>query len=251
MNNFAIETENLGKRYEINEFAPKYGMLRDHIAQFLRPKNKKKFEHDIWALRGISFSVKRGEILGIIGKNGAGKSTLMKILSRITLPTQGRAILRGRVRPLAGAVGFHMELTGIENIYLNAGILGMRKLEVDKKLDSIVEFSETGDFLYTPLKFFSSGMRSRLAFAVAFHLDLEILLIDETFAFSDISFSKKCFDKMTQMVKNGTTVIFATHDLDCLKNFTQDCLYLKQGRIANYGPAKTVIDSYLEETVKI
>jgi len=202
--------------------------------------------NSIWALRDVSLSVKKGEVLGIIGKNGAGKSTLLKILSRITEPTEGTAVIRGRISSLLEVgTGFHPELTGRENIYLNGTILGMRKHEIDRKFDEIVAFSEIEKFIDTPAKRYSSGMYVRLAFAVAAHLEPEILLVDEVLAVGDIVFQQKCMRKMQDVAKQGRTVLFVSHSMAAISMLCTSAILLRQGRIVSSGGPSGVIDDYL------
>lgn len=202
----------------------------------------------IWALKDIFFSVERGEVIGIIGKNGAGKSTLLKILSRITEPTSGRAVLRGRVASLLEVgTGFHPELTGRENIYLSGAILGMKKAEIDRKFDEIVDFSGVEKFIDTPVKRYSSGMYVRLAFAVAAHLEPEILLVDEVLAVGDYAFQKKCMGKMGDVAKEGRTVLFVSHNMPAVRNLCSRVILLKEGIKAREGFPEEVIASYLLE----
>lgn len=200
----------------------------------------------IWALRGVSFEVKQGEIVGIIGTNGAGKSTLLKVLARITLPTRGRIEIRGRVGSLLEVgTGFHPELTGRENVYLNGTILGMRKREIDAKFDEIVEFSGVEKFLDTPVKRYSSGMRVRLAFAVAAHLEPEILIIDEVLAVGDAEFQKKCLNKMQEVGREGRTVLFVSHSMPAVTRLCPRAILLDAGRVLKDGSAEDVIGAYL------
>ncbi len=200
----------------------------------------------LWALKDISFSVQQGEILGIIGKNGAGKSVLLKILSRITEPTSGRAIIRGRTSSLLEiGTGFHQELTGRENIYLNGTILGMRKYEIDRKFDEIVDFSGVEKFIDTPVKRYSSGMYVRLAFAVAAHLEPEILLIDEVLAVGDMEFQKKCIGKMEKVAGEGRTVLIVSHSMGTVKALCSQAVFLQQSKIRKIGPVDEVVNEYL------
>ncbi len=201
---------------------------------------------EIWALRDVSFQVRRGEVLGIIGRNGAGKSTLLKILSRITEPTSGRAVVRGRVGSLLEVgTGFHPELSGRENIYLNGAFLGMSRREIDAKFDEIVTFAEVGRFLDTPIKRYSSGMYVRLAFAVAAHLEPEILLVDEVLAVGDFAFQQKCLGKMDAVARAGRTVLFVSHNLSAVQGLCHTVLRLDKGRVHRYGSPQDVIDEYL------
>ena len=207
-------------------------------------------EETFWALRDVSFEVNRGEVLGLVGRNGAGKSTLLKVLSRITEPTEGRAVLRGRVASLLEVgTGFHPELTGRENIYLNGSILGMKRAEIDRKFDQIVAFSEIEQFLDTPVKRYSSGMYVRLAFAVAAHLEPEILIVDEVLAVGDAQFQKRCLGKMKEVAQgDGRTVIFVSHNVQAISTLTTRCVLLRKGKIAAQGPTAEVISRYLEDS---
>ena len=204
---------------------------------------------DIWALRDASFDIKEGEVLGVIGRNGAGKSTLLKVLSRVTAPTLGQVKIKGRIASLLEVgTGFHPELTGRENIFLNGAILGMTKSEVRDKFDNIVAFAEIERFLDTPVKRYSSGMYVRLAFAVAAHLDPEILLVDEVLAVGDAEFRKKCLGKMQDVAGHGRTVLFVSHNMAAISQLTSRCLLLQNGRIAFDGATSTAIDRYLDST---
>ena len=255
MSDIAIQAENIGKRYPVNPPA-RYMTLRDRLAfrprfiemmkQRASPSAKKKDDF-FWALRGIDFELQHGEILGIIGHNGAGKSTLLKILSRITRPTTGRAAIHGRVGSLLEVgTGFHPELTGRENIYLNGAILGMKKREIDEKFAEIVAFAETSLFIDTPVKYYSSGMYMRLAFAVAAHLETEILLIDEVLAVGDVQFQKKCMGKMGDIAKIGRTVLFVSHNMAAVSTLTKKCLVLAHGECIFQGPTAAAIEKYLQ-----
>jgi lipopolysaccharide transport system ATP-binding protein len=200
----------------------------------------------IWALRDVSFEVKEGEVLGIIGRNGAGKSTLLKILSRVTAPTSGQVKIKGRVASLLEVgTGFHPELTGRENIYLNGAILGMKKAEIDRKFDQIVAFSEVEKFIDTPVKRYSSGMYVRLAFAVAAHLEPEILLVDEVLAVGDAGFQKKCLGKMGDVAREGRTVLFVSHNMGAVRQLCNRGIYLKSGRVHKIGDITSIIESYM------
>ena len=203
---------------------------------------------EFWALRDVSFDVKRGEVLGIIGRNGAGKSTLLKILSRITEPTRGRATIRGRVASLLEVgTGFHQDLTGRENIFLNGAILGMTRAEIKSKFDQIVDFAEIEKFLDTPVKRYSSGMFVRLAFAVAAHLEPEILIIDEVLAVGDVVFQKKCLGKMQSAANSGRTVLFVSHNMQTVAGLTERAILLQSGRVAAIGRTSEIIEQYLAE----
>ena len=240
-----IEVRNLSKQYKIGK-KQKYLSLRDSVTDFFKNKGQKE-EYNFWALDDVSFDVQAGESIGIIGKNGAGKSTLLKILSRITPPTKGKVILRGRMASLLEVgTGFHPELTGRENVYFNASILGLRKIEVNKKFDEIVAFSGVEQFIDTPLKHYSSGMQLRLAFAVAAHLEPEILVIDEVLAVGDAEFQKKCLGKMDEVSKSGRTVLFVSHNLTAVRHLCTTSIMFDKGIIINKGQTSAVIDKYLE-----
>lgn len=252
-----ITVENLGKCYRLqHQSRERYTALRDVLtnkvkALFspqtsdLRPQTS---EEEFWALKDVSFEIKQGEVVGIIGRNGAGKSTLLKILSRITEPTKGRITLRGRVASLLEVgTGFHPELTGRENIFLNGAILGMTRAEVRSKFDEIVAFAEVEKFLDTPVKRYSSGMYVRLAFAVAAHLEPEILVVDEVLAVGDAQFQAKCLGKMQDVVKNdGRTVLFVSHNMGTVKSLCQSGILMKDGLVLAQGLMSTVIDEYLD-----
>ena len=252
-----IRAENLSKRYRIAA-AGKHTNLRDALAASVRAplrrlvNARREASGTIWALKDVSFAVAPGEVVGIIGRNGAGKSTLLKILSRITKPTSGRVALKGRVGSLLEVgTGFHSELTGRENIFLNGAILGMSKREIDSKFDEIVAFAETEQFLDTPVKQYSSGMTVRLAFAVAAHLEPEILIIDEVLAVGDIAFQKKCLGKMNEVAKAGRTVLFVSHDLSAVNALCERSLLLHAGAIILDGPSPEVSAHYLDTTNKL
>jgi lipopolysaccharide transport system ATP-binding protein len=246
-----ITVENLSKQYIIGERAP-YGSLREEIMQMMAKPFKRltspssREDNTIWALNDVSFYVKEGEVLGIIGRNGAGKSTLLKILSRITEPTEGEVRMRGRVASLLEVgTGFHPELTGRENIYLNGALLGMTRQEINRKFDEIVAFSEIEKFLDTPVKRYSSGMYVRLAFAVAAHLEPEILVIDEVLAVGDTQFQKKCLGKMDDVARTGRTVLFVSHNMAAVQNLCGRALLLNTGTLDMSGDVEQVINSYL------
>jgi lipopolysaccharide transport system ATP-binding protein len=254
MSDIAIRVTGLSKRYRIGLQKARYRTLRESITEkfsrIARRANEEKAY--FWALKDIDFEVKKGESLGIIGRNGAGKSTLLKILSRITKPTSGRAVLNGRVGSLLEVgTGFHPELTGRENIYLNGAILGMRRTEIDRKFDEIVAFSEIEKFLDTPVKRYSSGMYVRLAFAVAAHMEPEILIVDEVLAVGDAEFQKKCLGKMGDVASEGRTVIFVSHNMTAVLSLCSEALLLKNGMIEISGLPHDVIDDYLEKDLKI
>jgi len=244
----AIEIRNLGKQYTLQESLP-YRALRDVLSQPLknwrRPAsgNEKSF----WALKDINLTIEPGERVGIIGRNGAGKSTLLKIISRITPPTTGEAFIHGRVGSLLEVgTGFHPELTGRENIYLNGSILGLKKAEINRQLEAIIDFSGVEKFIDTPLKHYSSGMQLRLAFSVAAHLEPEILLIDEVLAVGDLEFQKKCLGKMEEVSKkDGRTILFVSHNLDSIRKFCTTTLLLDKGQLAASGPTEQIINQYV------
>ncbi|HLA81302.1 MAG TPA: ABC transporter ATP-binding protein, partial [Thermoleophilia bacterium] len=208
-------------------------------------------EDIIWALRDVSLEIPEGQIVGVIGRNGAGKSTLLKILSRITEPTEGRAEIRGRVGSLLEVgTGFHPELTGRENIYLNGAILGMRKREIDRKFDEIVGFAEIDRFLDTPVKRYSSGMHVRLAFAVAAHLEPDILLVDEVLAVGDVAFQRKCMGKMSSVAQEGRTILFVSHNMSAIQNLCNRGIVISQGRMVFDGPAGQAVTEYLQDLTR-
>ncbi len=255
MNEAVISVSGLGKRYRIGGRRDAYLTLRDSLAGAARRAAGRLFAdgsggrgaEDFWALRGVSFEVRRGEVVGIIGRNGAGKSTLLKVLSRITEPTEGRAVLRGRVGSLLEVgTGFHPELTGRENIYLSGAVLGMRKAEIDRQFDAIVAFAGVEKFLDTPIKRYSSGMNVRLGFAVAAHLDPEILLVDEVLAVGDADFQKKCLGKMGEVARGGRTVLFVSHNMAAVESLCPSALLLADGRVAAQGPTAQVQARYLD-----
>lgn len=249
MPDVAIRCENLSKRYEIGS-PDRYQTLRDAItnaarAPFQRFKRQNGNGH-IWALKDVSCEIKRGEVVGIIGLNGAGKSTLLKILSRITAPTRGCAKIHGRVGSLLEVgTGFHSELTGRENIYLNGAILGMRKAEIDRKFDEIVAFAEVEKFLDTPVKRYSSGMYVRLAFGVAAHLETEVLLVDEVLAVGDAQFQKKCFEKMREIGTQGRTILFVSHNMSAVRSICAQALIVEKGVVVAQGEINQTVDRYL------
>lgn len=241
----AIELENISKLYFLGD--GRTTSIRDLIAG-LTGRQTNPNPRQLWALRDITFSVAEGETLGIIGHNGAGKSTLLKILSRITRPTSGKGVIYGRVGSLLEVgTGFHNELTGRENIYLNGAILGMSRREIDAKFEEIVEFSELGKFLDTPVKHYSSGMYMRLAFAIAAHLEPEILIVDEVLAVGDINFQRKCLAKMRDVGASGRTVIFVSHDMQAVTRLCERALWLRRGEIVRDGPAAETVAEYLHE----
>lgn len=213
---------------------------------------KSNSSEEIWALKDISFDVKQGEVLGIIGRNGAGKSTLLKILSRVTAPTKGEVRVKGRIASLLEVgTGFHPELTGRENVFLNGAILGMTKDEIRNKFDEIVAFSEVEKFINTPVKRYSSGMYVRLAFAVAAHLDPEILIIDEVLAVGDAAFQTKCLGKMGEVAREGRTVLFVSHNMGAINSLTQRCVSLNNGQIVAVGPSRRIVEDYLSSALRV
>ena len=254
-----VRVKNLSKQYSLGRREAAYDTLRESIVEAmrspwkrLRGNNGKGNSETIWALKDLSFDVAPGEVLGIIGRNGAGKSTLLKVLSRITEPTTGRAELYGRIASLLEVgTGFHPELTGRENIYLNGAILGMRKAEIDRKFDQIVDFAELEKFLDTPVKRFSSGMYMRLAFAVASHLEPEILVVDEVLAVGDASFQKKCLGKMSDVAIEGRTVLFVTHNMVAIQGLCSRVIWLHSGEIRDEGRPKEVVSNYLRTTLSL
>lgn len=248
----AIHISHLSKQYKLGGPQEPYHTLRDSIVNSLTAPmkifHKAPQVEGFWALKDVSFDVEPGEVVGIIGRNGAGKSTLLKILSRITSPTEGTVELHGRVGSLLEVgTGFHPELTGRENIYLSGSILGMKRKEIDAKLDDIVKFSEIEKFLDTPVKRYSSGMYVRLAFAVAAHLEPEILLVDEVLAVGDAAFQKKCLGKMSDVAKEGRTVLFVSHNMNAVINLTKRCFWIDKGSVRMHGPSTDVVTKYLEE----
>jgi lipopolysaccharide transport system ATP-binding protein len=270
MSDAIIHVENLGKRYRIRHQleGARYVALRDVIAskfaapmRWLRSQTRSQTtsgrgwrtadrhkQEDFWALKGVSFTVKRGDVVGIIGRNGAGKSTLLKVLSRITEPTEGRVTLRGRVASLLEVgTGFHPELTGRENIFLNGAILGMTRAEIGRRFDEIVAFAEVEKFLDTPVKRYSSGMYVRLAFAVAAHMEPEILIVDEVLAVGDAQFQKKCLGKMGEVSKSGRTVLFVSHNMAAISTLTQRALLIQAGHVTADAGTQAVIGEYLRE----
>ncbi len=257
----AIKAENLGKQYRLGSKVQREDSLARSlfsaaltpVRNFRKYKSLYSFGKDetsadiLWALRDVSFDIREGELVGIIGHNGAGKSTLLKILSRITQPSTGSITIKGRISSLLEVgTGFHPELTGRENVYLNGTILGMRKREVDRKFDEIVQFSEVEKFLDTPVKRYSSGMRVRLAFAVAAHLEPEIMIVDEVLAVGDSTFQKKCIDKMQDVGQRGSTVLFVSHSMPAITRMCERVIMLKSGTVLMDGTAHEVVSAYLQ-----
>jgi lipopolysaccharide transport system ATP-binding protein len=264
MSDIAIRVENLSKQYQIGSLNGNrrfgYQSLRDTITDaFTSPFRRARsllrgqaygaseMNETIWALRDDSFEIKRGEVVGIIGRNGAGKSTLLKILSRITEPTGGQVAIYGRIGSLLEVgTGFHPELTGRENIYLNGAILGMRRAEIERQFDAIVDFSGVEKFIDTPVKHYSSGMYLRLAFSVAAHLDTAILLVDEVLAVGDAAFQKRCLGKMKNITHKGRTVLFVSHDMQAIQKLCSRCVLLEEGQIVLDSEARLVVERYLQ-----
>jgi lipopolysaccharide transport system ATP-binding protein len=265
MSDLAVRVENLGKSYRLahqgKRGVRRYTALRDVLTESVTSGFRALFRansskgdkeeapsgsEEFWALKNVSFEIKRGESVGIIGRNGAGKSTLLKLLSRITEPTTGRIELEGRVSSLLEVgTGFHPELTGRENIYLNGTILGMKRAEIKRKFDEIVAFAEVEKFLDTPVKHFSSGMYVRLAFAVAAHLEAEILIVDEVLAVGDAEFQRKCLGKMNEVSQDGRTVLFVSHNMQAMESLTSRCIFLANGRLSFDGPTMEAVSRYL------
>jgi lipopolysaccharide transport system ATP-binding protein len=258
MSRAVIRIEGLGKKYRIyhRQNGDQYKLLRDVIADaikgFGRARDRGAFE-DFWALKNVSLEIAEGDVMGIIGRNGAGKSTLLKILSRITDPTEGRVRISGRVSSLLEVgTGFHPELTGRENVFLNGAILGMSRQEIRSKFDEIVAFSEVEAFLDTPLKRYSSGMQVRLAFAVAAHLEPEILIVDEVLAVGDAQFQAKCLGKMQDVARNdGRTVLFVSHNMAVVQQLCSKAMLMEAGTVAFTGHVQEAIDLYLRNSVSI
>jgi len=252
MSDFAIRAENIGKRYRLGETVGNYSTFRESMAGWFRRSSKKDIEQasddELWALRNLNFEVNQGDVLGIVGRNGAGKSTLLKVLSRVTEPTEGYAEIRGRVGSLLEVgTGFHPELTGRENIFLNGAILGMKRAEISAKFDEIVDFSEVEKFIDTPVKRYSSGMYLRLAFAVAAHLEPEILVVDEVLAVGDAEFQRKCIGKMSDVAQQGRTVLFVSHNMSAILRLTQETMVINKGRMVMRAPSAQAVDYYLSQ----
>jgi lipopolysaccharide transport system ATP-binding protein len=262
MSDIAIRVESLSKQYRIGGKQERYKTLRDTLTDAIAAPFRRagrllrgqatgatELNETIWALKEISCEVKHGEVVGIIGRNGAGKSTLLKILSRITEPTEGYAEIHGRVGSLIEVgTGFHPELTGRENIYLNGAILGMKRAEINKKFDEIVAFAEMEKFIDTPVKHYSSGMYLRLAFAVAAHLEPEILLVDEVLAVGDVAFQSKCLGKMEDVAHQGRTVLFVSHNMAAIQNLCSSCQLLESGQLVQKGATAQVVAHYLQRS---
>ncbi|HZW03422.1 MAG TPA: ABC transporter ATP-binding protein [Anaerolineaceae bacterium] len=263
MTDFMLRVENLGKRYFIGR-KEKYRTFRESLTQTLSAPFRRSMQvlrgqsqqaagldQALWALKGVDFEIHQGDVVGVIGRNGAGKSTLLKILARITEPTTGRVRIRGRVGSLLEVgTGFHPELTGRENIFLNGAILGMHRAEIERKFDEIVAFAETEEFLDTPVKHYSSGMYVRLAFAVAAHLEPEILLVDEVLAVGDVAFQKKCLGKMGDVARTGRTVLFVSHNMAAISSLCSRGFLLERGQLVAAGEVAAVIDRYMETSLR-
>jgi len=255
-----ISVDRLGKAYFLGKTADKHATLRDMIAGAAKGAVKRirervadagKADDAYWAVRNATFDVNRGEVLGLVGRNGAGKSTMLKMLSRITEPSEGRAVIRGRVASLLEVgTGFHPELTGRENIYLNGAILGMKRTEIARKFDEIVAFSEVEQFLDTPVKRYSSGMYVRLAFAVAAHLDPEVLIVDEVLAVGDATFQKKCLGKMGDVMRQGRTVLFVSHNMDAVTNLCTQVVLVNKGQVSDRLTPEEGVKKYLATTIE-
>jgi lipopolysaccharide transport system ATP-binding protein len=243
-----VSATHVGKRYRLGEFRRGYGLLTEAFTERIKGLGARRDRRpEFWALRDVSFEVEQGETVGIIGHNGAGKSTLLKILSRITAPTTGEIRIRGRVGALLEVgTGFHLELTGRENVYLNGAVLGMSKAEITAKFDEIVAFAEVEEFIDTPVKRYSTGMHLRLAFAVAAHLDPEILIIDEVLSVGDLAFQEKCLGRMEAAASEGRTILFVSHNLTAVRSFCDRCMLLSAGRKVMEGAPERVIDTYVQ-----
>jgi lipopolysaccharide transport system ATP-binding protein len=248
----AIDVQELSKKYKLGEMQAAYGTLREslvHVGKRLVGSEHRSSREEIWALRDVSFQVPEGQVLGVVGRNGAGKSTLLKILTRITTPTGGRVEIRGRVGSLLEVgTGFHPELTGRENVYLNGSILGMKRREIDRRYDEIVEFSGISKFMDTPVKRYSSGMYVRLAFSVAAHLEPEIMLVDEVLAVGDAEFQRRCLGRMEELGSTGRTVLFVSHALPSVAQLCDRAIQIESGYVVADGPAPEVIAGYLHQT---
>lgn len=251
MAEYSLTVNGIGKRYRIGAARQQYRTLRETMTEMIHNPGKRLHgkmtdNNSFWALKDISFNVEDGQALGIIGRNGAGKSTLLKILSRVTEPTEGSAVIAGRVGALLEVgTGFHPELTGRENIFLNGAILGMKRTEIEKKMDEIIDFSEVETFIDTPVKRYSSGMYLRLAFAVAANLDPEILVVDEVLAVGDAEFQRKCLGKMSDVANQGRTVLFVSHNMSAIMRLTQKTAVLEHGRLVMVAPTPQAVDYYL------
>jgi len=250
-----IIAEGVGKTYRLGEQVTAYGLLRERLAQAFKTtfaaRTNKPEDEEFWALKDVAFTIGAAEVVGLIGKNGAGKSTLLKILSRITEPTEGRIDLHGKVSSLLEVgIGFHPELSGRENVYLNGAILGMSRKEIRRKFDEIVEFAEIAKFLDTPVKRYSSGMYVRLAFAVAAHLEPDILIVDEVLAVGDSAFQQKCLGKMRDIRSEGRSVIAVSHNMATIANICERVIWLEAGRVKMAGQTQEVVHGYLSEGIE-
>src|SRR6201988_99171 len=247
--NTIIKVEGLSKHYLLNNAVEKSDTLYGHLLSGVKNITRKKERTDFWALNNVAFEIERGDRVGIIGRNGASKSTLLKILSRITPPTKGRIEIQGRIASLLEVgTGFHGDLSGRENIYLNGSILGMTKEEINRKFDEIVAFAEIDKFLDTPVKRYSSGMYVRLAFAVAAHLEPEILIVDEEIAVGDLVFQKKCLGKMNEVARGGRTILFVSHNMGAVRRLCSKSLLLQHGKMLRLGDTDGIIQQYLQST---
>lgn len=263
MANLAIDVDRISKRYNIGKLADQQLSMQKQIGNALLAPVRRiggllrgnayaaaDLTEEFWALKDVSFQIQQGEVVAIIGRNGAGKSTLLKVLSRITEPTSGRAVINGRVGSLLEVgTGFHPELTGRENVFLNGSILGMSRAEVDRKFDEIVAFSEIETFIDTPTKHYSSGMRVRLAFAVAAHLEPEVLFVDEVLAVGDAAFRRKCMDKVREIGEGGSTVIVVSHNAQAISSMCERAIWLEQGQVMRDGPVGETLNEYLGKGV--
>jgi lipopolysaccharide transport system ATP-binding protein len=246
-----IKVENISKHYRIGGINPGYLTFREALAKSIATPFKRLAGNRIdkgeslWALKDINFTVEPGEVVGLIGFNGAGKSTLLKIISRITTPTTGRTEVYGRIGSLLEVgTGFHPDLTGRENVFLNGAVLGIKKAEITRRFDEIVAFSEIEKFIDTPVKWYSSGMYLRLAFSVAVHLDSEVLIMDEVLAVGDLPFQQKCMQKMEAIRSEGRTILFVSHSVDAVKKICNRAIMLEKGQIVRDGPASEIVDEY-------
>lgn len=248
MNGLALQVSRLSKRYRIGEYSSDTHLREVIMNALARVTRRQRAEpRSVWALNDVSFDIRQGEVLGIVGRNGAGKSTLLKLLSRITYPTSGTMKVRGRLASLLEVgTGFHEELTGRENIFLNGSILGMKKREIELRLEEIVEFSGVSAFIDTPIKRYSSGMRLRLGFAVAAHLSPDILLVDEVLAVGDAEFQKKCLDAMDGLRTSGRTVLFVSHSMAAVEQLCSRCIWIEAGRVRADGEARAVVSEYMK-----
>ncbi len=236
-NNTVISFKNVSKKFRRGQKL----LLKEALIDIFMPDK----QEDFWALSDVSFEIKRGETIGIIGNNGSGKSTILKLIAGVMFPTKGTVEVNGRISPLIElGAGFHAELTGRENIYLNGAILGLTKKKIEERFSDIVEFSELSEFIDTPVKHYSSGMYMRLGFSVAVHTDPKILLIDEIFAVGDTSFQEKCFRKMEEFKKNNVTIVFVTHDMDTVESFCEKAIFINKGRVEDIGNAGQIVKEY-------